>query len=423
MGDGLSRSEPDLDARSRLLMRLRFVVLVLLGAVTFAALSAGPLMGRLPGLGFSLKFLAMLVLGLGIAFFALRQSVLAAAAALAPLPGAAFVFCGAMRQDAATAWSVPVALVYALGFGLALIIGERFAAGVADGKTPDDAAIAALRGEAWLVAALVVGAAAIPALLAALGPPSGAALATLLAWTNAAALLGAYFVVPLAGSIPALGEDFIVRTNRLHEAWARALEPLAIFGAPPWDWSGAGILMVFLVLAVFGSARLALSDEAHAALSGAGAGAGVAGALLLAALATARSWRRGLGLGLAVASVLPLCAWGYARAGALVDTRLFVLTAELAVLALVPAAVALRPAAPDALPTGSGPSGAPLAAALAALVLLAPWFRDLGAARLGFALGLVAAAAAAAIFAPALAGAIEGLFPRRVSLSERYRVK
>src|SRR5208282_863907 len=129
MGESLGRSEQSLETRANVVRRARIAVLLLLGSLALAALSAGPLMGRWPELGFSVKCLAMLATAAVIAFLQFRDLVVASAVAFGPLPGAAIAFCEATRQSMPYSLSLPIAFVYGLGFAVALLLGDRYASG------------------------------------------------------------------------------------------------------------------------------------------------------------------------------------------------------------------------------------------------------------------------------------------------------
>ena len=82
------------DATVSLFGPARNTILLLLGTAALAAPLFSLAAGQVPELEFSLQFGAMLVAAGVIALSRFRDPVLAAAAALAPLPGVSFVFCG-----------------------------------------------------------------------------------------------------------------------------------------------------------------------------------------------------------------------------------------------------------------------------------------------------------------------------------------
>ena len=123
--------------------------------------------------------------------------------------------------------------------------------------------------------------------------------------------------------------------------------------------------------------------------------------------------------------------WGYARAGAAFDAPLMLLTAGLGAICFTPIAAiavdAVQSGRGDAVSAseagilGSGPAAA--TGILGTLIVLAPWYREFGAARVGFVLAILFAAAGAVVFHPAVTSALEAIVPRRQTVVERYRVK
>jgi hypothetical protein len=234
-------------------------------------------------------------------------------------------------------------------------------------------------------------------------------------------------VVPLAGSFLSGSEDFIARINRTREDWTRRFEQIARVARSPWAMSAAGILLVLLVLGVFGSGKLAAGKNLVLRFDAAGA----AVVMLAAAFLAGRDWRRALGVFFATGGAVVYGLWGYARAGAVLDTSLLLLTAGLGAICFTPiAAVAADAAqsgrgdaasASEAGILGSGPAAA--TGIFGTLIVLAPWYRDFGAARAGFVLAILFAAAGALAFHPAVTTALEEIVPRRQTVAERYRVK
>ncbi len=200
---------------------------------------------------------------------------------------------------------------------------------------------------------------------------------------------------------------------------------------PRWSWSATGILAVFLALAVIGSANMRLT--AITKLTHAGAAAVGLCVLIAAATMAAQAWSRALALAAIAAGGLLLGCWGIARAGAVLDTRLFLGALDLLALLFAPLAVSAANAARavrdgDDIATASARAIArkgPIAVvmAISGLVLLVPWYREVENVRVGLALALTYSAVAVLVFLPALTGVIDALVPRRRSIEERYRLK
>ena len=424
MDDGAAG--PSRDATVSLFGPARNTVLLLLGTAAIAAPLFSAVAGRVPEFEFSLQFAAMLLAAFVIALSRFRDPLLAAAGALAPLPGVSLVFCGALGTSLASAAPSLGAFVYALGFSVGLIAGDGFAARVADGEDMNASVMLALQGGVRFVGPVFIVVLGLPALLA-LADPQQMAPSLLLAGGNALAAVSAWLAVPLAGSFLSGSEDFIARINRTREDWARRFEQIARVARSPWAMSTAGILLVLLVLGIFGSVKLTAGKNPALRVDAAGAAIVMTAAAFLAA----RDWRRALGVFFAAAGALVYAFWGYARAGAVFDAPLLLLTAGLGAICFAPiAAVAADAAqsgrndaasASEAGILGSGPAAA--TGILGTLIVLAPWYREFGAARAGFVLAIVFAAAGALAFHPAVTTALEEIVPRRQTLAERYRVK
>lgn len=404
----------------------RNTILLLLGAVAVAAPLFSVVAGQALELGFSLRFGVMLLAAAVIAISRFRDPALAIAGALSPLPGVSLVFCGLFGTPFAPLVTALGALVYALGFAIALIAGDGFAVCIAAGEDPKASVMLALRGGVRFVGPVLVVVLGLPALLA-ISDPQRLAPSLLLAGGSALATLSAWLVVPLAGSFLSGSEDFIARTNRTREDWARRFEKIALTARAPWAMSVTGIFVVLLVLGVFGSVKLGAAEDPTLRFDAAGA----ACVILAAAFFAGRNWRRALAVAFATGGALIYGLWGYARAGADFDAPLMLLTAGLCAICFVPiaavAAEAVQSGRTDAASAseagilGSGPAAA--TGILGALVVLAPWYREFGSARVGFVLAIVFAAAGALVFHPAVASALEDVVPHRRTVAERYRVK
>jgi hypothetical protein len=371
----------------------------------------------------------MLLAATAIAFSHLRDPVLALSAVLAPLTGVSLVLCGASNLPALLPAGFLAALVYVLGFAVALAAGDRFASRVADGEDSETAARATLQPDTRRFASALVFSTAMPCILAVNAPARLGSIALLLTAGNAVAILSAWFAVPLAGSFVAGGEDFIARANRIRESRQFRFERVAKAAQPPWASSAAGILVVLLAVAFFGSARLVVAPELRRVLL-----LDIAGAVILLSIAAylaTGAWRRAAAVWVAMAGASLFGVWGFARTGAVFDAPLALATAELCAICFLPiawvaasAAISGRDDAAGASEAGLADGGATAATAFfAALILLLPWYRDIGAADAGFVLAIGFAAGGALAFQPAVASALEDLVPRRKNLAQRYRVK
>ena len=424
MDDGATG--PSRDATVSLFGPARNTILLLLGTAAVAAPLLSIVAGQAPGLGFSLRFAAMLLAAAVIALSRFRDPVLAAAGALAPLPGVSLVFCGVLGTPFGSIAVFVGALVYALGFAVALIAGDGFVMRVADGEEPKTSVMLTLQGGVRFLAPVLVVVLGLPALLA-VAEPQRVTPSLLLAGGNALAALSAWLAVPLAGSFLSGSEDFIARTNRMREDWARRFEQIALAARPPWAMSATGILVVLLVLGVFGSLRLHVGGDPALRFDAAGAVV----VILTAAFLAGRDWRRAFAVFFALGGALIYGLWGYARAGTAFDAPLMLLTAGLGAICFTPiAAVAVdavlsgrsdAASASEAGIVGSGPAAT--TGILGTLIVLAPWYREFGAARAGFVLAILFAAAGALVFHPAVTSALESVAPRRQTLAERYRIK
>src|SRR5277367_1895948 len=419
MGEGRSDSGHSAEATVSFFQPARNSILILLGAAALA----GPLFEFLvqgaPGLGVSLRFAVMLFAAAAIALTHLRDPVLALSVLLAPLTAVSLVVCAAPSLTLLLPTVFLAAFVYALGFVVALMAGSRFALRIADGEDREVCTMAAMRADPRGLASILVFASATFGIFAIHGP---AATPLLLAAGNALAILTAWFAVPLAGSFMVGGEDFIAQTNRVLESRQVRLERIAKAAQPPWALSVTGILVVLLALASFGSAGIAVARDVRAALWSNAAGAFVV--LAIAAYLAAGAWRSALAVWLGTASAVLFGVWGYARTGAIFDAPLSLATAELCTIFFVPIALVAASAsfsnrndAVGASESGLSNAGAAAVTAFfAMLVLLAPWYREIGVARAGFVLAIVFAAGVALIFQPAITRALKDIVPRRRNL-------
>jgi hypothetical protein len=412
------------DATVSLFQPARNTILLLLGILVLAAPVSAALMGHTPTLGFVVRFAAMLLAAAALALSQFREPSLAIAGALAPLPGVSLVFCGGL-DGASTACLG--ALVFALGFSVALIAGDAFTVRLVDGEDSRTATIRTLRESVRLLAPALVLGVALPVLLAATGPQQLLAASLLLAGGNALAVLSVWLAVPLAGSLLSGSEDFIARANRTAESWMRRLDRVALVARSPWALSASGIWLVLALLGVFGSLKLVIGKDLAIRPDAIGA----ALILLAGAWFAARDWRRTLAVFLAAAGAAQYALWGYVRTGTALDSSLLLMTAGLSAIVFAPiaaiaASATLSGRADAASASEAGILNAGPAAAtgiVGTLFVLAPWYREFGTARVGFVLAILFAAGGAFAFQPAMTTVLEGLVPRRQTLAERYRVK
>jgi hypothetical protein len=415
------------ESKVNLFRPVRVTILLFFCIALGVVLPAGRLAGFAADPVFVLKFAAMVTAAFGIGYLLFRSFILALSAAVAPLPGAGLAaLCLALSP---ISFSLGAAFAYALGFSLALVVGNRYAARIAGGETPKDAVSAALRGA---LSVAVASAAVTSALLCLLSVGHARALfpaALFLAAANAAVLVSAYLVMPFAASLVPVGEDFIAASNRIGEAWARRLDATARISQPPWNWSAAGIFAIFMVLAWFGGVGAGISGATRSVI-----GRDLAwslASLFLAAVFVARDWRRALAVWASAAGALLMGVWGMTRSHLALNADQLVSLAELMSVCFVPIAAVAAGAAQiadedsaSASQAGISSDGAAaLSGIVAALVLLAPWYREAQGLALGCVLAIVFAAAAALVFQSALTRTLEAVIPRRRSLAERYRLK
>lgn len=339
-----------------------------------------------------------------------RHAALAVLAAVAPLPG--LILAAPMSGGPAFGF-VPF-LAYAVGFAAAALMAETSAVRVLDDSK---------REYPWLAAAAAVVLTAVLAGLWFWGTrPANAAFQA--AVDLAAATVSAAVLVPLGASLLHFDESFVVRANRVRERRRRTGERLAFVTVPRWAFSLTGIALVFLALGWFGAAPLIGRPDGAVLLR-------LAGSVLLvgaAGWAVAGGWREAAAVVLVAATVALIALWGMAllprgsfhMPGAL-EAAVFA-----AFLAFCGGRLALRfrqggdaAAVARARAVEEGGSGLLFAGAGAALstlpglVLLQPGYAIYAAA-------LLIAVPGGALFAPAVATAVEVLLPRRRSVEELY---
>jgi hypothetical protein len=298
-----------------------------------------------------------------------------------------------------------------------------------ESEAPEREAVALLLEERLFVLSILIVAAAAALIVTLVGADFSPFDALLFAGSSAAAVLSAWLAVPLLCSFAHAGEDFIASTNRIREGWARRLEGVSAAGRSPWAWSAAGVLVVLLTLAFFGSADVPVPADAQRRLGAMIAASTIA--VLAGSLIAARDVRRALASCITTMSVLALAAWGFARLGAPIDNTVLHLDAALLAVGFVAISATAAAAARSARAEAAGASEAGVFAAgpsaamgmLGALMFVAPWYPESGPAWLGVLLGLAFSGVGALVFQQALVCVLETLVPRRKTIAERYRVK
>ncbi len=402
-----------------LLFRIRIAVLAFLAAAAIAAFWFG-LDGRAVPVGALFLIGLSLVLAAAIAFLHLRHAGLAIVQALAPLPGLAAAGPFAAYEGLTLSGFLAIyALAYLIGSVLAGDIVRRLLPGNDKIAVSKDALVRA--GAPLLLTVLAVALAAISWSIRS-GATQGLGAAAGIAATAASVLL----FVPFASSVLSYGETFFSDANRASERRERLLRPAAAVLTPRWGMSVAGIALVIATLAAFGAGPWLLRSGTVTPLLWF---AGAAIIMLLSALAIGRDWREALAVALSL-SVLGLTGlWLEDRAAGHAGATIFVVTGTAVAAALflsLTIAVRLRRyrlanESEDVarLRSIEDTGVAAWFGALGAAGAIAPWIVLHGSIAM-FAAQFPLAAAAALVFAPALATAIHRIAPRRRSLSELY---
>ena len=352
-------------------------------------------------------------LSLLLAWFLLRNVVLAALIACGPLPGV-FILLAAISVQVA-----PVGFALALGLVVAVLIGGRLCAA----NTSDDGARVArvaARANTRLVATLVV-AFLVPAFVAAATAIPNRAVEWCAA-AGALALVSTGIVVQLGASLPFGGEDYVARANRSREWFARVFAPILPVARPRFGISVFGIACVTGAIAFFGSAPGSIGLWRPAAF-----------ALLAMAssFAVLRDWRRSLAVLLATAWALQMGVWIVVRMSiAMTPASLAACLIALVVVFALQLFVA-QDSCRDILTEDDAVAASEHAmesrammvtiAALAGLAAVLPF--DRSAVAVCFGVTLAAGAVAAILFQPAVAIAIESLVPRAATIAARYRLR
>lgn len=403
----------------------RAIALLLLLIAIVAPLAArGWALGALPS-GLALKVAAVLCVAAIIAWLQFRSVAVALAVALAPLPGwrLALLF---LSHDTGAAGAA-TALVYATGFLMAIVAGNRLVAGIAADAPVNVAANTASLSSGRLGLAVGLAAVALPCASVGFEAHAGFREAGILAAANFAAVFGPCLVVPFLGSFVRPSEEFISVTNRIGEDWLLRAERLAKASKMPWAWSAAGIFLVVAIVAVFGGRGLADSWSPHFARPA----DIVLGAILAAGVLSARGWRNVVAVWVCAGGAILVAAWGFARAGGNALAAPSAFAAEVWVFCfglIATAALASdgerdREAATVAF-SGLVENGAAVAVgATGAVFFLAPWYVALGRETIGAALGFSAALISASVVRPAISTVLEATFARRRSQAEMYRLK
>ncbi|MBS0471801.1 MAG: hypothetical protein JSR60_12065 [Proteobacteria bacterium] len=396
-----------------LVFRLRFVLLAFL--LILSALAAFVMFrgGTMP-VGVIFLGTASLAIAVVIGFVHLRQCGLAAAAAVAPLPG--MIAAGPMVGD--LAYSAHLAV-----YGFAAIVAAMSCADAVrcllEGGSSNDAASLVVRRHAPpALLAAVAGSILVVGVSLARAPSAGLAVELI------ASTLSTLAVVFVALLVLPFSETFFVRANRSREARETIARTLGIVCEPRWALSGSGIVVVFATLGVFGFEAPSLSPLL---LRVAAVWVAFAAAVLGLAWIFGRGWRDGLAVALALTmqTFVGLWLWGRA-AGHLTATAFDELSIVSAVaMFLIASLLAHMRRMRDDVPTDARRwvieqmGVAPWFAALSACGAIFPWILLHGSIATLMLL-IVLGVAAAMLAMPALATALETVFRRRLSVERLY---
>lgn len=347
-----------------------------------------------------------LLLSAAISFVHLRHFGLSALVAIAPMPGLL------IAHGLGSAGPLTMALCYLPGFACALFMADEIAANVAHGHERRAACEDAL-AKSGVSAGVGIGVAAIG--LAVLGLSQGPVVLAATLGAGVCAIL----IVPLAASALPFSEDFVTRSNRVREWRERMLDSVAAIAQPRWALSATGIAVIFAVLGYFG-AHPVLDATEYAIFT----------ALLLSAFIAGFGltweWRRALALPLVLVLLILIGMWGLAQIHE--ASRLLPLVQVLGICAiplLFFAVEASRHLIEDPASASSfallrrGPVTIFVFVNCALLVLLQIGDPLLAAV---IVVMLLFGCTGALLWLPAIAGALETLFPRRSTLEARYRL-
>jgi hypothetical protein len=360
------------------------------------------------------------------AYALLLSARLAAFAVIAPV--LAWLWWVA-AMDAGGFWPLPHQLLAASYFAM-IVAGACLAAKQAHAMA--DALVRGMDAPSAMEAALAQGARF--GVLAVLAPCAGIAAAAYPEFRFAPVLgvgallmfLAAFLLPPIAASFLPVDEAFIARANRARELQQRFIFVFTVFSISRWAFATVGIAAVLLTVVYFDSAFAPLWQAAMLPYAMAFAGVGLLGAIGL------RDWRNFFSCGATLFTATILGAWAAARLGlAPGDASLLsLLVGSSAGAAFVhclaaPMAAYRRAGDPVAIAYTRALNEAGicvfiLAGALAAALLAGAALQKspLAAAVLPlFHIG------GALVLFPALAAALDDLFPPRRSLEELYRVR
>lgn len=342
-----------------------------------------------------------------VSFVHLRHAALSALVAVAPMPGL-LIAHGLGAADPLT-----IALSYLPGLACAMFLADEIAENVAHGHQRRAVCEDAL-AKSGVSAGIGIGIASIGLAILSLSHGLAAFAATL--GTGLSAIL----IVPLAASALPFGEDFVTRSNRVREWRERMLDPVTAITQPRWALSVTGIGIVFAVLGYFG-AHPVLDATEYAVFTALLLSASIAGVGLT------WEWRRALALPLILVLLILIGMWGLAQIHE--ANRLMQLVQVLGICTVPLLFVAIeagRHLTDDAASASSlalvrrGPVTVSFFVAGAVLVLVQIGDPAFAAAVVVM---LLFGCTGALLWLPAIAGALETLFPRRSTLEARYRVR
>ena len=402
-GTGLGGAARDFFDRHRIVVLA--LVLSVVGIATGASTATALLQDAAP--------MTAVVLGAGVLLAAAccavqtRHVGLAALTAFVPLPG---LILAAPLSGGAEFGPVPF-VAYALGFAVAALQAQA---------TVDR--VLACRSEGpWRSAAATAGFMIVLGALWFWGTEARDGAIQSVADMVLSAL-SAMLLLPVGAALIHFDESFVARANRVRERRQRIVERIALVTTPRWALSVAGIAVVLLALGGFESVPAMRSGGAALALRGVSVTVVVVGAGIFA-----RSWRDGLAAGL-TCSVVALVSLWFTVYGRL-DTHGTVCVFQSASLALLVALAGLRRAVVctargDAKSVARqrsvedmtvGQTFAGMGAVMALLPAVATW-----PGYVPFAAGLAVAAVGGVLFMPAIATALETVFPPHHSAEELY---
>jgi len=356
-----------------------------------------------------LLFAAGALVAAGCCAVQTRHLALSLLTAVAPLPG--LIWAAPLSGGSSFAF-VPF-VAYAFGFAIAAVDAQAIVIRALDRTATE---------QPWRAAAAAVGLAVVLAWMWFGGPPFGDA-ALQLAVDIALAALSVRILLPAAASLLAFDEDFVARANRLRERRQRLAETMALATTPRWALSFLGIALVFAALGGSGA-----EPVLHAARSAEIVRTAVSLALLAVAAGWATSgWREAVAATFATAVVCLMALW----AGAVVAHAplAFVCVSAPAALTVF---FALHGGRCAATYRRQGEEGSVARQRAMEETAVAQVFAGAGAvaallpalifhrADAVFAVAMLLAAFGGILFAPAIAGAVETLLPRRRSVEQLY---